>query len=161
MTEDESVGIGAMEFGEEGVERCLLLFGARVARIAAHVKPSFVADADGMGVVILAVGADSGLWTACLDGAIATDDVVVADALPPSLPVPVVDLGGGGCLAGTHGGAVDDEERDGSHRCVWMHELVPREVAMAVRMLMAIWMIQRAVSFFMVMLICFPRRNSE
>lgn len=58
VTYDESVRVGAMEVGEEGVERCLLFVGARVGRVALHVESSFVADADGVGVVIGAVGSD-------------------------------------------------------------------------------------------------------
>lgn len=60
---------------------------------------SDVADADGVGVVSGAVGSDHLEGTALFDGAVESDDEVVAYHLEASLPVPTVDVLHGEVLA--------------------------------------------------------------
>ena len=110
MTDDEGLGIAAVQVGEQTAEGCLLCVGAGVGRLSADVEPSLVADADGVLVVVPAVGADHELGTALFDLSAAADNVVVADAeFPALLPVPGVDLGGRALLVGADGTAVNDD----------------------------------------------------
>ena len=95
VTDDESLGVAAVQVGEQTPEGFLLCLGARVGRLSADVEPTLVADADGVAVVVPAVGADHILRPSLFDLSAAADDVVVADAkFPALLPVPGVDLGG-------------------------------------------------------------------
>ena len=95
MTDDEGLGVAAVQVGEQTTESFLLCLGARVGGLSADVEATLVADADGVAVVVPAVGADHELWPSLFDLSAAADDVVVADAKFPSLlPVPGVDLGG-------------------------------------------------------------------
>lgn len=66
-------------------------------------------------VVILAMSAYHGFGSSLLYGAVTADDIVVANAFPTSLLVPLVNLGCAGALVGTDGGAVDYEECYCSH----------------------------------------------
>lgn len=109
------MGVLLLKVAEETEEGTLLGAGAGVLGGTGDVEAAFVADADAVGVVAGTVGTDDRLGTALLDGAVAEDDVVVADAVPAASFVPAVYLGGGGGLVGTDGTAVDDEEGDAAH----------------------------------------------
>ena len=115
---DEGLGVFLLELFEEFEECRTLGVGAGVGGFAVAVEAAFVADAEGVLVVVLAVGADSGLWTALFYGAVTAHNVVVADAFPASSFVPDVDLGGGARLVGSHRAAVEDEEAYCSHLLV-------------------------------------------
>lgn len=67
-----------------------LNLGASVFRLAGGVKASDVADADGVGVVAGAVCSDHLEGTALFNGAVESDDEVVAYHFEASLPVPAV-----------------------------------------------------------------------
>lgn len=84
-------------------------FGAGVGWFAVSIKTAFVAYTYGVLVMVLAMGSDHGLGTSSFDGTISADDVVVTDALPTLLLVPLVNLGCAGGLVGTDSGAVDDD----------------------------------------------------
>ena len=79
------------------------------------VKSAFVADAEAVLVVVLAVGTNVGFSPSGLNAAVATHDIVIADALPSASAVPLVNLPCARCLAGTHGTAMDDQECDAAH----------------------------------------------
>ncbi len=79
------------------------------------VKSAFVADAEAVLVVVLAVSTDVGFSPSGLNAAVATHDIVIAYALPPALAVPLVNLPCARCLAGAHGTAMDDQECDAAH----------------------------------------------
>ena len=79
------------------------------------VKSAFVADAEAVLVVVLAVSTDVGFSPSGLNAAIATHDIVIAYALPSALAVPLVNLPCARCLAGAHGTAMDDQECDAAH----------------------------------------------
>ena len=80
------------------------------------VKSAFVADAEAVLVVVLAVSTDVGFSPSGLNAAVATHDIVIAYALPPALAVPLVNLPCARCLAGAHGTAMDDQECDAAHK---------------------------------------------
>ena len=91
-------------------------FGAGVGWFAVSIKTAFVADADGVLVMVQAMGSDHGFGTSSLNGTISADNVVVTYALPALLLVPLVNLGCAGGLVGTDSGAVDDDECYCSHK---------------------------------------------
>lgn len=78
-------------------------------------KPANVADAYAVGVVAQAVGTGYFHGAAEVDGAIAVDDVMVADALPALGAVPTVDVGHGVVATLWGGATVDDDLGDLSH----------------------------------------------
>ena len=116
MAYDEGTGVALVQLFEQPAERALLRLGARVGRQSAAVEPAFVAYADGVGVVVPAVGADQIVRSSFLDRSVTTNDVVVANAESPALlPVPGVDLRRRTGLVGLHCRAVDDDEGDSTH----------------------------------------------
>ena len=80
------------------------------------IKSAFIADAEAVLVVVLAVSTDDGFRPSGLNAAIATHDIVIANALPSALAVPLVNLPCARCLVGAHGTAMDDQECDASHK---------------------------------------------
>ena len=79
------------------------------------VKSAFIADAEAVLVVVLAVSTDIGFCPSGLNAAVATHDIVIPYALPTALAVPLVNLPCARCLAGAHGTAMDDQECDAAH----------------------------------------------
>ena len=57
MTYDEGPGIASVQLSEQQAHGSLRLRGTRVGGLTADVEPTLVADADRVGVVVLAVGA--------------------------------------------------------------------------------------------------------
>jgi hypothetical protein len=57
MTYDEGPGIASVQLSEQPAHGSLLLSRAGVGGLTADVEPALVADADRVGVVVLAVGA--------------------------------------------------------------------------------------------------------
>lgn len=133
VTHNEGFGILLLEGAEELEQGSLLGTCACVLGIAGGVESSFVTDAKGVGVVTGAVGANLGFGAARLDGAVAEDDVVIADAVPASGAMPVVDLDGGGGLVRTNGTAMDDDEGDGEHDCEEVTHRVVRHLHRRIR----------------------------
>ena len=89
MTYDEGAGITPVKVFKQPSHGSLLFRGTRVGGLTADVEPALVADADRVGVVVLAVGADHPFGSSGLNLSVTTDDVVVADAeLPALLAVP-------------------------------------------------------------------------
>ena len=79
------------------------------------IKSAFIADAEAVLVVVLAVSTDDGFRPSGLYASVTTHDIVIADALPSALAVPLVNLPCARCLAGAHGTAMDDQECDAAH----------------------------------------------
>ena len=102
MAYDEGFGITAFEYGEELTEGCTLCGGSCVGGLTEDVESAFVADADGMGIMVLAMGADLVFTTSGFDGAVATYDIMIADLFPTSGAVPEVYLTCRTGLSGTH-----------------------------------------------------------
>ena len=91
-------------------------------RVTADVVPALVANANRVGVVVLAVCTDHPFRTAWLYRSVSPDHVVVADAeLPAPLAMPRVYLSGRTHLVGFHCRTVDDNHGDGSHNCSLIH----------------------------------------
>lgn len=83
--------------------------------LAIFVKPPNIADADGVGIVTLAVGSGHFKRTTLFDGSVKPDDIVVANHLEAPGFVPAVDVGSGEVLALGSGGTVEDDFGDLSH----------------------------------------------
>ena len=109
MTHDEGAGVGMFEFDEEGTHRGFLLGCSGIGCFAVGIKATFVADADAVLIVVKTMGSYHGHGTALFDGSISTDDVMVADALPSTLLVPLVNLRCAGGLIVTDSGTMDDD----------------------------------------------------
>ena len=56
MTQYQGLGIAPAQLSEQPSHGSLLLWSTRVGGLPADVEPSLVADADGVGVVVHAVG---------------------------------------------------------------------------------------------------------
>lgn len=88
--------------------RCASVFG-----IAFCVESSFVADADGVAVVVFYMCSDHVLRSARFDATVSADDVVIADAIGiTSCSVPLVNLLSRAGLVGLDCAAVNDDEGD-------------------------------------------------
>ena len=79
MTYDHGAGIARVQFLKQFSHGSLLRLGARVSGLTADIKPALVADADRVGVMVLAVGTDHPFRTAWLYRSVTTDHVVVAE----------------------------------------------------------------------------------
>ena len=86
----------------------LLRFGSRVLALADKVASANVAHAYALTVSACAVCANNLLWSALFYLAIKGNDVMIATALPASLPVPTVNIGNGKRLSLSSGGTVYD-----------------------------------------------------
>ena len=103
MPDDQRAGVTLVEIFEQQSHRRLLLCRARVGGLTTDVEPSFVADADRMGVVVQTVGTYHPFRTTGLNLSVTTDHVVVADAeVETPLAMPGIDLSGRRCLVGLH-----------------------------------------------------------
>ena len=80
MTDDQCTRIAAMKVFQELTQCCFLLWCPRVGGLTADVQATLVAHADGVAVVVQAVGADHVFRTSGLYLSVTTDDVVVAYA---------------------------------------------------------------------------------
>ena len=89
------------------------------------VKSAFIADAEAVLVVVLAVSTDDGFRPAGLYASVTTHDIVIAYALPSALAVPLVNLPCARCLAGAHGTAMDNQECDAAHMVRFFTDFIP------------------------------------
>ncbi len=94
-----------------------LLRRTRVSFFARRIKTALIADADGMPVMPYAVGTNFVQSPACLHRAVTTHHIVVADALPAFVLMPVVNVLGRAPLPGTDSRAMNDNQRNASHNC--------------------------------------------
>ena len=92
----------------ESPEGIFLCRGAGVLREVVGGETPDIADADGVGIVALAVSSDHFEWATGVDAAVTIDDVMVANHLETPGFVPAVDVGNGIVLALGSGGTVDD-----------------------------------------------------
>ena len=79
MTEDEGVGellLQADQEVEQGVSLCL---GSGISWLSVLIQSSFVADADGVGVVVVAVGTGFFQRSAFVQASVALNVVMVAN----------------------------------------------------------------------------------
>ena len=110
MTDDYRAGITLVQFLKQSSHGSLLSLGARVGGLTADVQPTLIANADGVGVVVHAVGTDHPFRTAWLYRSVTTDHVVVADTkFPMVIPaMPCVNLSGRTRLVGPHCRTMND-----------------------------------------------------
>ena len=115
MAHDDGRGELACEALQEGSHALALGLGAGVTGLARGIEAAFVADADAVLVVVLAVGPDLPQRTPFVDLAVAGDVVVVADVFPTSLQVVGLALAEGVALRGLRRAAVQENEGNGTH----------------------------------------------
>ena len=116
MTHDESLGIAAVQLGEQPPQRILLRLGACVLGSAiVTCQSARIAHSDAVAVVSLAVCPCHALLTSVLDGAVGGDYVVVAASVPSKGAVIAVDVPHSELTALAVGGAVNDNKCDISH----------------------------------------------
>ena len=93
VTQDQGLWIPLMQLLKQPSHGSLLFSRPRIGGLTADIQPALVADADGVGVVVLAVGTCQPFRPAWFDRSVTTDHVVVADAeLPTLTAMPCVDL---------------------------------------------------------------------
>ena len=110
MAHDGSIGIVFLEGTEEGDEGRTLLGGAGVGGSAFLVQASFIADADGMGIVVSGMHANLFLFAGLIDLSVFLDVVVIADALVMETGVMAVTQPiDGETLVAARGTAVNDD----------------------------------------------------
>jgi hypothetical protein len=127
MTHDERPGVAPAQVFKQPAQRYFLLLRAGVGGLTSGVEPALVAHADGVAVVVLAVGAHHVFRTTGLNLSVTTDHVVVADAeVETPLAVPCVDLSGRRSLVGFHCRTVNHNQSDGSHHL--MHDCAKKVV---------------------------------
>ena len=113
---DDGVGVAGFQAAEQGDESFALGRGAGVGCVASLVEAAFVADADGVGIVVEGMHADLAFIASLVEAAVALDVVVIAYALVVeagvvTFPEPL----DGEALVAAGGRAVDDDEVDFAH----------------------------------------------
>ena len=116
VADNPGLGIGLLEILQEEPEGGLLSGSAGVGIAAFRVFTTDVADADGVAVVVLDVGAGVFLFAALLDGAVLLDHPVIADHSPAFGTVAAVDVIDGPVLIRARAGAVYDDVQHFFHR---------------------------------------------
>ena len=119
VAQDVGIGVVYLQAAEQGDEGSTLGRGAGVGGAALLVESAFVADADGMGIVVAGVHTHLGLVAGLVHLTVTLDVVVIAYAL-------VVETGvvtgtehfDGEALVAARGAAVNDNEIDLSHSFV-------------------------------------------
>ena len=108
MPYDHGAGVTPMQVFEQSPHGSLLFSRACVVGLTAGIKSPFVADADGVGIVMMpfyeAVGADHPLRATWLDRSVTTYHVMVTDTqlIMSVFAVPCIDLSCRRCLVGLH-----------------------------------------------------------
>ena len=116
MAYDHGARIALVQFLKQSSHGSLLRLSARVGGLTSCVVPALVADADRVGIMVLAVGTDHPFRTAWLYCPVSTDHVVVADTEFPTLTaMPRVDLSGRGGLVRPDCRTVDNEQCNAAH----------------------------------------------
>ena len=148
MAYDEGLGELLVELAYQFTQCLFLLRCAGVSSLSLFIKSTFVADADAMAVVQIAVGTHLRDVTTFLDGAVAPYDIVVANALPSPVLVPFVNVFGRAPLSRTDSRAMNDNQCNRSHQLI--HDVAPKAVATAARMLINICMAYFNIFFFII-----------
>ena len=85
MTYDHSAGVALVQVFKQLSHRHFLRLGTRIGRITPDIKPTLVADAYRVGIVVHAVGTNQPFRPTLFYTSVTTDHVVVADAELPFL----------------------------------------------------------------------------
>ena len=116
MTYYYRAGIALVQFFKQSSHGYLLSLCSRIFGLTSDVKPSLVADAYRVGIVVLAVGTCQPFRTARLYISVTTDHVVVADTeLPALAAMPRIYLSSRALLVRPHCRTVDYQHRYASH----------------------------------------------
>lgn len=115
MTAEAGVGKLLQQLGGEQAQGGALRRGAGVRGVAPGVQPAFVADADAVGVLAAAVGADDLQRAGAQHGAVLAHVVVIAYAAEAAAAVDGFQLVHRELTVRTGGGTVDDKMSDFSH----------------------------------------------
>ena len=100
---DQGAGVTLVKLLEQLSHRRLLLSRTRVDGLTAGIISALVADADRMGVVVQAMGADHPFRSSWLNCSVTTDHVVVADAFIMSVfAMPLINIFGRRSLVGSY-----------------------------------------------------------
>ena len=114
MTEDLGIRIVLLQGTEKGNESGLLFGSTGVGRTTLGVETSFIADADGVLVVVAGMGADEVFMTRLIHLTVPGDVVVIGGEAEASL-VTGDELGDREWTVAARGAAVDDDEVDAAH----------------------------------------------
>ena len=109
VTHNDGVGVLLLQFGQQVEHGFLLLGRSGVCRLASGIKATLVADADGVAVVVQAMGTNYFFRSADFNIAIPADVVVIPGSVPSFGDVPFRDLFNGTRLGWHHCAAVDNE----------------------------------------------------
>ena len=115
VTEDDGIGKLAVELREQGAQALALCIGTRVGRFAVGIQTALVAHAYRMLVVALAVGARLAQRTACVDGAVTRNIIMVADVLHTAADMVLAAALEAITLPGPGGRAMKDDKPNRSH----------------------------------------------
>ena len=130
MTAHPATGESLLQLMHQQPERCPLFRCPCVRRASPAVQAAFVADAYGVPVVVLAMGADFLQRAAAVNLSVARDVEVVADVAEAAADVLAAAVVKAQAHALGRGRAMNDGKRDDSHRP--MQELKPNTPARAV-----------------------------
>ena len=110
MAHDGGIGIVFLEGTEEGDEGRTLFGGSGVGGLTFLVQTSFIADADGMGIVVSGMHANLLFFAGLIDLSVFLDVVVIADALVMEAGVMAVTQPiDGETLVASRGTAMNDD----------------------------------------------------
>ena len=112
---DGGDGVLFHQVADELEEGEALGFGAGVGGVAVGIKATDIGDADALGVVAGAVGADLLNGAARMDTTVGVHDIVIADVVPAEAFMVATDALHGAVGFGAGGGAMDDDFGDLSH----------------------------------------------
>ena len=150
VTHDEGLRKEAAQLAEQGQQGGALGQGARVFGVTLGIQSAFVADADGVSVVVEAVSAGLFQRSPVVDFSVAGDVEVVADVTESAVADVVLPAGfrrkgfpfGGGA-------AMNDEETDGSHGYIqlWIPNAPATAVATVTMIFRMRLQVERLVGF--------------
>ena len=150
MAEDDGIGKLSVEASEQGAQALTLCLGTCVRSLTVDVQTSLVADADGVLVVVLAVGPDLAEPPPFVHDTVACHIVMVPDVLksaPDMVPAAFPEVV---ALPGPCGRAMQDNHRYRSH--IFMQLCVVSAVSSAVSTVMMMSpmrrMVLRVIVFF-------------
>ena len=116
MPYDQGAGVTPVEVFEQLSHGSLLRWSTRIGGLTADVKPALVADANRVGVVVLAVGTDHPFRTSWLNLSVTTDHVVVTNTeFPAPLAMPRIDLSNRTRLIRSHCRTMNNNQRYSPH----------------------------------------------
>ena len=115
VTVDLRFGILLAQTGDELTQCVTLGLGAGVLRTHVAVEASDIANTDGMGIMLCAMGTAAPQRTTFADSAVEQNEIVVAYAEEAALAVPAVDVGHGMPASFGRGRAMHDDFGDSSH----------------------------------------------